>query len=265
MSRLALVTAALLAALPAEGAEDPPAWSFPERSPQPLPDFYPAREKDKDGAKDGERAREKSGERAKAAVAERDRRDVGSERPWFAEAALGLELVQWQVAAGSAAFPRYRTSEPPSYPSDASRLHTETWGYDDVPDGSLPACATLQGGLVLAPGWRVGLRYGYSRSAGPEIAVSHHRLDLGTTIHPFQPWIFLHAGVGRALLVFADEAGSDVYSRFTWTLGVGGTVPLRTRFALPVALEFTKSLAGKDDSGLPSWSALRVTAGVALR
>lgn len=242
--RIAAIAAAISLAAPAAGDDD---WGgrYPTLPPQRFPDFYPG------GGKGAEPSKP-------------NRPSEPSEVSWYAGASLGLELVRWQVEEGVGAFPRYR-GEPPSYPSELRGLPVATFGYDDVPDGTLPACAMLGGGLRLTPGWRVGLEYGYSRTWGTGIAVSHHAFGVTTAIHPYQRWFFVRGSFGRDLLVFSDDVGSNLYSRFAWGVGIGGTVPLAQGLSLPIALETSRSLATRSDDGLPSWSTLRVTVGLAFR
>lgn len=242
--RIVPLAAALALAAPAAGDDD---WGarFPTLPPQRFPDFYPG------GAKGAEPSRP-------ATPA------TPTEIAGYGGASLGLELVRWKVEEGVGAFPRYR-GEVPSYPNPIRDLPVSTYGYDDVPDGTLPACASLFGGLRLTPGWRVGLEYGYSRTSGTGIAVSHHAFAVTTAIHPLQRWVFVRGSLGRDLLVFSDEAGSNLYARFAWGVGIGGTIPLPRGLTLPVALEAGRSIATEGDDGLPSWSTFRFTAGVAWR
>jgi hypothetical protein len=235
---------AIALAAPAAGDDG---WGsrYPTLPPQRLPDFYP------DGATRG-------------APSTRSTPSKPTELGWYAGATAGLELVRWKVEEGVGAFPRYR-GEPPSYPSELRSLPVATYGYDDVPDGTLPACATLLGGLRLTPGWNIGVEYGYSRTWGADIAVSHHAFALTTALLPFQRWVSVRGSFGRELLVFSDEVGSNLYSRFAWGLGIGGAVPLPRGLSMPIGLETTRSLATEDDDGPPSWSTFRFTVGVDFR
>jgi hypothetical protein len=238
--RAALLVAGLALVAGPASADDPWGGRFPERSAPRLPEFRPG------------------GSRGKA------ERSKPLEISGFAGASLGLEWVRWRVEEGLGAFPRYR-SDPPSYPSELRRLPVATFGYDDVPDGTLPACVMLDGGLRLGEGWKLGLRYGYSRTWGTDISVSHHALELTTAIHPFQPWVFVRGSLGRELLIFSDEVGSNLYPRYAWGVGIGGAIRLPRGLRLPIALETSRSFATGSDDGLPSWSTVRFSAGVAWR
>jgi hypothetical protein len=250
-TRRALALLGLLAAAaPASPAAEDPAWSFPERRTPALPDFSTPRSRRAPAERD-----------APAGTRPGDDRDgIG----WFAGAVAGLETVRWDVEAGGGAFPRYQVGSAPAY-SQTTTVPTDTYGYGDVPDGTLPAFVALRGGLVPAPGWELGLQCGYSRTWGPEISVSHHALELQASVHPFQPWVFVRGGLGREVLAFSDDAGADVYSRFSATGAVGVTVPVRPRFTLPVALEATRSFATSSDDGLPRWASFRLTVGLSYR
>jgi hypothetical protein len=242
--RILPLAAALALAAPAAGDDD---WGsrFPTLPPQRFPDFYPG------GAKGAEPSRA-------------SRPEQPTEVAWYAGVSLGLELVRWKVEEGVGAFPRYR-GEVPSYPNPVRDLPVSTFGYDDVPDGSPPACATLLGGFRLTPDWRIGAEYGYSRTSGTGIAVSHHAFDLTTAVHFLERRLFVTGSLGRSLLVFSDDAGSNLYARFAWGVGIGGTIPLPQGLTLPITLETARSFATKSDDGLPSWSTFRLSVGVAFR
>jgi hypothetical protein len=243
-----VVAGALLA--PARSSAADEYYKFPDRPSQPLPEFYPGGKK-----KPGSRATTSSAEATPL---------LPPGRLWYASGSVGVETVLWAMdpAAGNGAFPRYRTGAPPEYPTDTSRMLVAWYGYASVPSGSPPVFLALQGGLQPSPGWRLGLQYGFSRTAGPEIDVAHHALEVGTTLHPFQPRFFLHAGVGLDLLVFSDDVGADVYTRFATTLGAGVTLPFRANLTVPIALEGSRTLAPQEGSGLPAWYAVRLTAGL---
>jgi hypothetical protein len=234
-----LPLAAALAFAGAAAADDDWGNRFPTLPPQRFPDFYPG------GAKKAEPSKPI---------------DIAG----YVGASLGLELVRWKVEEGIGAFPRFR-GEVPTYPNPIRDLPVSTFGYDDVPDGTLPACAQLGGGLRLTPGWQLGLRYGYSRTWGTDLSVSHHAFDLTTALHFLQRRVFVSGSLGRDLLVFSDHVGANLYARFAWGVGIGGTVPLPQGLTLPIALEMGRSFATEKDDGLPSWSTFRLTVGLALR